>query len=105
MSSEGWSRKEFTPERALLMSEERVLSVQVMTRKGRNMNTEQLKGDWHIFKGKVREKWGQLTDDDVNVAEGKLEQLAGTMAQKYGIAKEEAQKRLEQLHSDCSCNQ
>jgi uncharacterized protein YjbJ (UPF0337 family) len=68
------------------------------------MNTEQVKGNWQIFKGKVREQWGKLTDDDVDVAEGKLEQLAGNLAVRYGIAKEEAKKRLEKISTDCSCN-
>ena len=68
------------------------------------MNTEQLKGNWQIFKGKVKEQWGKLTDDDVDVAEGKLDQLAGKVAVKYGIAKEEIQKKLESIHKDCgSC--
>ena len=67
------------------------------------MNTDQVKGNWQIFKGKVREQWGKLTDDDVNVAEGRIEQIAGKVAVKYGIAKEEAHKKLEQMSKDC-CN-
>ncbi len=66
------------------------------------MNKEQVKGNWQIFKGKVKEQWGKLTDDDVDVAEGKLDQLAGKVAVKYGIAKEEAHKKLEKLSNDCS---
>ena len=66
------------------------------------MNTDQLKGNWQIFKGKVKEQWGKLTDDDMNVAEGKLDQLAGRVAVRYGIAKEEAHKQLEQLCDKCS---
>jgi uncharacterized protein YjbJ (UPF0337 family) len=67
------------------------------------MNTEQVKGNWQIFKGKIKEQWGKLTDDDLNVAEGQFDQLAGKIAVKYGLAKEEATKRLEKLHTDCGC--
>ena len=67
------------------------------------MNTEQVKGNWKIFMGKVKEQWGKLTDDDVDVAEGKLDQLAGKVAVRYGIAKEEAQKKLDKMCNDC-CN-
>lgn len=65
------------------------------------MNTEQLKGNWQVFKGKVKEQWGKLTDDDFDVAEGKLDQLAGKMAIKYGIAKEEAMQRLNKSCDEC----
>lgn len=68
------------------------------------MNTQQIKGNWQIFTGKVKEQWGKLTDDDVTVAEGQLEQLAGNLAARYGIAKEEAQRRLDKLKNDCGCN-
>lgn len=68
------------------------------------MNTQQLKGNWQIFTGKVKEQWGKLTDDDVAVAEGKLEQLAGNLAARYGIAQEEAQRRLEKIKNDCGCH-
>jgi uncharacterized protein YjbJ (UPF0337 family) len=66
------------------------------------MNVEQLKGNWQIFKGKVKEQWGKLTDDDLNVAEGKVDQIAGKVAVKYGIAKEEAQQKLQSLCNECS---
>lgn len=65
------------------------------------MNTEQIKGNWMIFKGKVKEQWGKLTDDDFDVADGKIDQLAGRMAIRYGIAKEEAEKRLKRACEEC----
>lgn len=65
------------------------------------MNTEQLKGNWQVFKGKVKEQWGKLTDDDLDVVDGKLEQLAGKMAIRYGIAKEEAMKQLNKTCDEC----
>lgn len=66
------------------------------------MNRDQLQGNWQIFKGKVKEQWGRLTEDDLNITEGKLEQLAGQVAVRYGIAREEAQKKLEKLRNECS---
>jgi uncharacterized protein YjbJ (UPF0337 family) len=69
----------------------------------RIMNAEQVKGNWQIFKGKIKEQWGKLTDDDVNVAEGQFDQVAGKIAVKYGMAKEDARKQLERLQSDCHC--
>jgi uncharacterized protein YjbJ (UPF0337 family) len=59
------------------------------------MNWDQIKGNWLQFKGKVREKWGDLTDDDLAVVEGNQEQLVGRIQERYGIAKEEAQKQVE----------
>lgn len=65
------------------------------------MNAEQIKGNWQILKGKVKEQWGKLTDDEFDVAEGKIEQLAGNIAVKYGIAKEEAYKKLKAMEDSC----
>jgi uncharacterized protein YjbJ (UPF0337 family) len=61
------------------------------------MNWDQIAGDWKQFKGKVKEKWGKLTDDDLTAAAGKREQLAGLLAQKYGFAKEHAEKELQEF--------
>jgi uncharacterized protein YjbJ (UPF0337 family) len=68
------------------------------------MNTEQIKGNWMILKGKIKEQWGKLTDDDFDVADGKIDQLAGKMAVKYGIAKEEAYNRLKKACDECAAN-
>jgi uncharacterized protein YjbJ (UPF0337 family) len=48
------------------------------------------------MKGKVKEKWGKLTDDEIDVAAGKRDQLVGKIQQKYGIGKEEAEKEVDQ---------
>jgi uncharacterized protein YjbJ (UPF0337 family) len=61
------------------------------------MNTEQIKGNWQIFKGKVREQWGKLTDDDLNIAEGQIEQLEGRIVARYGDSKEEVREKLKSL--------
>ena len=67
------------------------------------MNQEQLQGNWMIFKGKVKEKWGELTDDEVDVADGQLDQIAGAIAKRYGIAKEEAHQQLDELFESSNC--
>ena len=58
------------------------------------MNWDQIEGNWSQWKGKVKQKWGKLTDDELDVIRGKKEELAGAIQKKYGIAKEEAEKQL-----------
>jgi uncharacterized protein YjbJ (UPF0337 family) len=67
------------------------------------MNTDQLKGKWKEVKGMVKEKWGELTDDDINVIDGQMDQLAGKLQQRYGLAKEEAEKESRRFVEDCRC--
>ena len=52
----------------------------------------QIAGNWKQFTGKVKEKWGKLTDDDLTTIAGKRDQLAGVLQKHYGIAKEQAEK-------------
>ena len=59
------------------------------------MNWDQIKGNWTTFKGKVKEKWGQLTDDDLTTIDGKKDQLAGKLQERYGYAKEQAERELD----------
>jgi uncharacterized protein YjbJ (UPF0337 family) len=59
------------------------------------MNWDSVEGDWKHFTGKVKEKWGKLTDDDLTVIQGKRDQLSGKLQEKYGYAKEEAEKQLD----------
>ena len=59
------------------------------------MNWDQITGKWTAFKGKVKEKWGKLTDDDLNVVAGKRDQIAGKLQQRYGYAKEQAEKEVD----------
>jgi len=49
------------------------------------------------FKGKVKERWGKLTDDDLDIIEGRQEQLIGKLEQRYGIAKEEAERQFREF--------
>jgi uncharacterized protein YjbJ (UPF0337 family) len=65
------------------------------------MNMDVLKGDWKTLQGKVKEKWGKLTDDDMTVIAGKRDQLQGKLQERYGYAKEEAQKELDDFCKAC----
>jgi uncharacterized protein YjbJ (UPF0337 family) len=58
------------------------------------MNSDQFKGNWKQLKGKVRERWGQLTDDDLDVIEGRLDQLVGRVQEKYGMARDAAEREV-----------
>ena len=51
-----------------------------------------VEGNWKQFKGAAKEKWGKLTDDDLNVIEGRREQLEGKLQQRYGFAKDQIRK-------------
>jgi uncharacterized protein YjbJ (UPF0337 family) len=60
------------------------------------MNSDQVAGQWKQAKGKIKEQWGKLTDDDLKVIEGNRDQLVGKIQERYGIAREEAQKQVEE---------
>ncbi len=59
------------------------------------MNWDRIEGNWKEMKGTVKEKWGQLTDDDLDVAAGKRDQLSGAIQKRYGLAKEVAEKQID----------
>jgi len=54
------------------------------------MDSDILKGKWKQYKGMLKDRWGKLTDNDVNQIEGKIEILAGKLQEKYGLTKEKA---------------
>ncbi len=58
------------------------------------MNSDTLKGQWKQLKGSVQKQWGKLTNDDIDVIEGNATQLAGRIQERYGIAREEAEKQV-----------
>ncbi|MCP5145452.1 MAG: CsbD family protein [Gammaproteobacteria bacterium] len=58
------------------------------------MNWDIAEGNWRQFKGKVREQWGDLTDDSLDVIAGRREQLLGAIQETYGIAKDEAERQV-----------
>ncbi len=67
------------------------------------MNQDVLKGNWRQFRGKVKEQWGKLTDDDLDMVEGRSEILLGKLQERYGWSKDEAERRyreFERLHSE-----
>jgi uncharacterized protein YjbJ (UPF0337 family) len=61
------------------------------------MNWDQIAGDWKQFTGKAKEKWGKLTDNDLTTVAGKRDQLAGLLQQRYGYAKDQAEKELDEF--------
>jgi len=61
---------------------------------GAFMNNDILAGNWKQFKGNMLEQWGKLTDDDLDVAAGKRDQLVGKVQEKYGLAKDEAERQV-----------
>jgi uncharacterized protein YjbJ (UPF0337 family) len=67
------------------------------------MNWDTMKGDWKQFKGKIREQWGEFTDDELDQAQGKREQFEGMLQKKYGMAKDEAERQLKAFEQNCSC--
>jgi len=67
------------------------------------MNWDIVEGNWKQFKGKVRARWGNLTDDHLDVIAGKRVELVGKLQEAYGITKHEAEKqikRFEQRNKD-----
>lgn len=58
------------------------------------MNEDRIKGQWKQLAGKIKTQWGKLTDDDLTVAEGNSEYLAGKVQERYGLAKDEAEKQV-----------
>lgn len=66
------------------------------------MNSDQLKGMWKQVKGSVKERWGKLTDDDLEVIDGKHDQLVGKIQERYGVARDVAQKQVEEWNTSNS---
>jgi uncharacterized protein YjbJ (UPF0337 family) len=59
------------------------------------MNWDQVQGKWKQMKGSVKEKFGKLTDDDLQMIEGNRDKFVGKLQERYGIAREEAQRRVD----------
>ena len=64
------------------------------------MNWDIVEGKWNQLKGSVREKWGDLTDDEVTEMAGKKDRLAGKLQEKYGWTKEEADEQINDFFRD-----
>jgi uncharacterized protein YjbJ (UPF0337 family) len=61
------------------------------------MNWDQIEGKWKQSAGIVKQKWGKLTDDDLTTVAGKKDQLVGKIQERYGIAKEAAEKQVDEF--------
>jgi uncharacterized protein YjbJ (UPF0337 family) len=65
------------------------------------MTTLEIKGDWNIVKGKLKQKWATLTDDDLQYAEGKVEELYGRIQKRTGETREAVEKACKESNSSC----
>lgn len=61
------------------------------------MNKDRIQGKWKQLAGTLKEKWGKLTDDDLSIVEGNSEYLAGKLQERYGIAREEAERQVQEF--------
>jgi len=66
------------------------------------MNWDQVEGNWRQFKGKIKERWGKLTDDELDVIAGRRDQFLGKIQERYGITKAEAQRQVEDFQRTCN---
>jgi uncharacterized protein YjbJ (UPF0337 family) len=60
------------------------------------MNWDRIEGNWKQFKGQARQKWGELTDDDVEQIGGQKDQLVGKLQERRGIARDEAEREIKE---------
>ena len=67
------------------------------------MNTLEMKGNWNIAKGKLKQKWAGLTDNDLNYIEGKEDELLGRIQKRTGRTREEIEKAVDEACSSCGC--
>jgi uncharacterized protein YjbJ (UPF0337 family) len=72
-----------------------MLSARISNHREQAMNWDRVEGNWKTFKGQVQQKWGKLTNDDIDVIEGKRTELSGRLQQRYGYAKDEADKNID----------
>ena len=68
------------------------------------MNTLEIRGDWNIAKGKLKQKWAQLTDDDLRYADGKQEELIGRIQKRTGETREAVEQAIKECGSDNTRN-
>jgi uncharacterized protein YjbJ (UPF0337 family) len=67
------------------------------------MNKLEIKGDWNITKGKLKQKWAKLTDDDLKFVEGQNEELMGRIQKRTGETREAVEKALKEFSKGCDC--
>ena len=68
------------------------------------MTALEIKGDWNIARGKLKQKWATLTDDDLQYAEGKQEELVGRIQKRTGETREAVEKAVKESCDNCACN-
>ena len=68
------------------------------------MNWDRAAGDWKQLKGKVKQKWAKLTDDDLTYVDGQRDQLLGRIQERYGIAKEQAESQINEFTRSLNAN-
>lgn len=73
-----------------------LLDKQPTTTRENKMNLDQLKGNWKQLAGGIKAEFGKLTDDEIMEAEGNAEKLSGVVQEKYGLTKEEAEKKVDE---------
>ena len=59
------------------------------------MNWDRIEGNWRQFRGKVLQQWGKLTNDDLDLVEGRRVELVGRIQERYGIAKDDAERQVD----------
>ena len=80
-----------------IASRERGLLVRRMKTKEPIMNEDILRGKWHQLKGEVKSRWGKLTDDDLDRAQGDAEKLIGRVQERYGYQRDEAKREVDEF--------
>ena len=68
------------------------------------MNDDILKGKWAQMKGKVKEQWGKLTDDEIDQLDGRKDQLVGKVQERYGIARDQAARDVDNWLNTTAAN-
>jgi uncharacterized protein YjbJ (UPF0337 family) len=63
------------------------------------MNNDRMAGNWKQVKGKIKEQWGKLTDDEIDQLEGKSDQLAGRLQERFGLARHDAERQAREFRS------
>ena len=67
------------------------------------MNWDRIQGNWKKVEGQAQQRWGKLTNDDLNVINGRRDELAGKLQERYGIAKDEAERQIDEFQGSCNC--
>ncbi len=68
------------------------------------MNKEQVQGKAEQLKGEIKKTWAKLTDNDIMLLDGKRDQFLGKLKEHYGLAKEDAEKKVKALEDACRCD-